>query len=110
MPSGSRFPLSQLRQITLTLVSGNRTCTYIDAGYQNLLGSRTPGTTLHDITAPLRNELSSWINFTGTGSRFYYDLNGRGTCVPMYAHDMASASSSNPDNDQAESWAFTRIC
>ncbi len=90
--------------------SGIRTCTYVDAGYVNFLGSRTPGTPQENISFANRDRLSSWINYSGTGSRFYYNLGGNGTCVPMYAHDMASASSSNPDNDEAESWAFTRIC
>lgn len=76
----------------------------------NFLGSRTPGTPLENISVGNRNLLSSWINYSGTGARFYYDTGGNGTCVPMYAHDRASASSSNPDNDQAESWGFTRIC
>lgn len=90
--------------------SGNLTCTFKDAGYTNFLGSRSPGTGQADISPANRNLLSSWINYTGTGSRFYYNTGGGGTCVSMYAHNMASANSSNPDNDQAESWSFTRTC
>lgn len=89
--------------------SGNRTCTY-DGSYTSFLGSRTPGSGLENLSAGAQNRLSSWINYTSTGSRFYYNTGGNGTCVPMYANDRASASSSNPDNNQAESWAFTRVC
>lgn len=90
--------------------SGNRTCTYVDAGYTNFLGSRVEGTPRENISVDNRNKLSSWINYTSTGARFYYGLNGNGTCVSMYANDSASASSANPDNDQAESWGFNRRC
>ena len=91
--------------------SGNLTCTYVDRGYSNFLGSRGPGVKLENITAENRNKLSSWINYTTTGSRFYYNVDGRGTCVPMYAQSRASAdNSTNPDNDQAESWGFDRSC
>jgi len=96
--------------------SGNRTCTYKggvnhDGGsYNGFLGSRTPGTTLENISVDNRNRLSSWINYTSTGARFYYNTNGNGTCVPMYANDRASATASNPDDNEAESWAFTRTC
>lgn len=96
--------------------SGNRTCTF-DGGnghdggsYNVFLGSRTPGTREQNISLVNRNKLSSWINYTGTGARFYYQTNGNGTCVPMYANDRATAVDSNPDNDQAESWGFDRIC
>jgi hypothetical protein len=96
--------------------SGNRTCVY-DGGtgqgagpYTGLLGSRTPGTTLANISVANRDKLSSWENFTSTGARFYYGLNGNGTCVPMYAQDSATAVSTNPDNNQAESHAYTRTC
>lgn len=90
--------------------SGNLTCTFTDAGYKTFLGSRAPGVGLQDISAGNRNKLSSWINYTDTGARFYYNTGGGGTCVSMGANNRASASASNPDNDQAESWAFTRAC
>lgn len=90
--------------------SGNLTCTYVNAGYSTFLGSRAPGVGLQDISAGNRNKLSSWINYTDTGARFYYNTGGGGTCVSMGANNRASASASNPDNDQAESWAFTRAC
>jgi hypothetical protein len=95
---------------TAAACSGNLTCTYVNAGYDTFLGSRAPGSGLQDISAGNRNRLSSWINYTSTGARFYYNTGGGGTCVSMGANNRASASASNPDNDQAESWAFTRTC
>lgn len=92
--------------------SGNVTCTYVNYNYEVFLGSRSPGTTLQDISVGNRNKLSSWINYTSTGSRFYYQTGGHGTCVSMYANNRATVhpGDGNPDNDQAESWSFTRTC
>lgn len=90
--------------------SGNLTCTYTNANYEVFLGSRAPNTALENISSGNRNKLSSWINYTSTGARFYYNTGGGGTCVSMGANNRASASASNPNNDQAESWAFTRTC
>lgn len=88
---------------------GAVTCIY-DGSYSSRLGYRSPGSPRENISVVNRNKLSSWINDSGTGARFYYKLDGMGTCVPMYAHNMASASSGNPDNNEAESHAYTRIC
>lgn len=92
--------------------SGNVTCAFDGYNYTYFLGSRSPGTGLQDITSANRNKLTGWINYTTTGSRFYYNTGGFGTCVPMYAQNRATAISGqyNPDNNQAESWAFTRTC
>lgn len=94
---------------SLAECSGNRTCTF-DGSYTDFLGSRTPGSPREVMSVGARNRLSSWINYTSTGSRFYYNTTGNNDCVPMYANDRASASAGNPDNNQAESWAFTRVC
>lgn len=94
----------------------NRTCVYDhgkdDPGgsYTGLLGYRSPGVPLANITSANRNRLSSWINTSGTNARFYYGLGGHGTCVTMFAHDSASASSDNPDNNQAESHGYDHGC
>lgn len=90
--------------------SGSQTCAYYNANYDGFLGDRVPGTGLENILVQNRNKLSSWINNSSTGARFYYNTGGGGKCVSMGANNRASASASNPDNDQAESWAFTRTC
>lgn len=87
----------------------NVTCEF-DHSYTDAIGYRAPGVGLADISSTNRNLLSSWINYTNTGARFYYNTGGTGTCVSMYANNRATASSSNPDNNQAESHAFTRTC
>lgn len=95
-----------------TWCPSNNTCAYVDANYNTFMGNRVAGTGLQNISEGNRNRLSSWINNSGTGARFYYGLNGTGTCVPMYANNRATVVPGhyNPDNDQAESWAFTRTC
>jgi hypothetical protein len=96
--------------------SNNTTCIYAggvnhDGGsYNTKLGYRSPNTALANISTANRNRLSSWINKSNVGARFYYDTNGNGTCVSMYSNDMASASASNPDDNEAESHAYTRTC
>lgn len=87
----------------------NVTCEF-DGSYVDSIGYRAPGVGLADISPTNRNVLSSWINYTDTGARFYYNTGGTGTCVSMRARAQASASGSNPDNNQAESHAFTRTC
>lgn len=91
---------------------GNVTCAFDGYNYVNSIGYRSPGTALADISLAHRNLLSGWINYTTTGARFYYNTGGLGTCVPMYAQNRATAQAGdgNPDNNQAESWAFTRTC
>ncbi|WP_148615412.1 hypothetical protein [Nocardioides rubriscoriae] len=95
---------------------GNRgavTCAYRSPGYLNGLGYRSANVGLADISSANRNALSAWENLTPTGARFYYNLSGRGTCVPMMANSSRTVSSentSNPDNNQAESWAFNGTC
>ncbi|MEV8373996.1 peptidase inhibitor family I36 protein [Kribbella sp. NPDC056861] len=94
----------------------NKICIYAggtghDGGaYNTELGYRAPGVGLANISAGNRNRLSSWKNRSNTGARFYYSLNGSGTCVSMRAFAQASASASNPDDNQAESHAYTRSC
>ncbi|WP_134738753.1 hypothetical protein [Nocardioides sp. 503] len=96
--------------------ANNRTCTYAggtnhDGGaYNTLLTVRTPGTGLANMDPGLRNRLSSWKNTSGTGARFFYGLSGNGNCVSMFANDQASASASNPDDNQAESHSYTNRC
>ena len=94
----------------VTCPGGNVTCEFDGRGYVNAIGYREPGVGLADISSTNRNLLSSWINYTTTGARFYYNTGGNGTCVPMGAQNRASATGSNPDDNQAESHAFTRTC
>ena len=94
------------------LCPSNETCAYVNYNYNGLLGYRAPGTGLANISTANRNQLSSWENLTGTNARFYYNINGGGHCVNMYEHDSATVhpGDGNPDNDQAESWAFNGGC
>ena len=92
--------------------NGNVTCIFDGYNYTAFLGSRSPGQPLSDISPGARNKLSSWINYTTTGSRFYYNTGGGGHCVSMYAQNRATAHAGdgNPDDNQAESYSFTRTC
>ncbi len=109
---GVVIPALAATPVPTAACSGNLTCTYADYNYVTFLGSRSPGSPQQDISLASRNKLSSWINYTSTSARFYYLTGGRGTCVTMGARNRATVhpGDGNPDNDQAESWAFTRGC
>lgn len=94
------------------LCPSNNTCAYVNYNYNGLLGYRRPGTGLANISSANRNQLSSWENLTGTNARFYYNTGGGGHCVNMYERSSATVhpGDGNPDNDQAESWAFNGGC
>ncbi len=109
---GVAIPALAASPVPAATCSGNLTCTYADANYVTFLGSRSPGTGLADISLANRNKLSSWINYTSTSARFYYNTGGGGTCVTMSARNRNTVTPGvyNPDNDQAESWGFNRGC
>ncbi len=91
------------------LCASNRVCVYVDANFSGLMGTRSPGGALVNVSSLNNDKMSSWENKTGTNAAFYYGVNGTGTCVTMkagYEHHYVGAGA----NDQMSSWRTDRGC
>lgn len=91
------------------LCDASRVCIYDHANWVALLGQRSAGYGLVDVSAPANDLTSSWENKTGTGARWYQHVGGGGFCrsMPRYTE---KAYVGDDSNDRLSSWATNGVC
>lgn len=91
------------------LCDANRVCIYDHANWVALLGQRSAGGGLVNVSSSANDLTSSWENKTGTGARWYEHANGGGFCrsMPSFSEDNYVGDNSN---DKLSSWATNRVC
>lgn len=92
------------------LCSSNRVCIYVDHEWVGLLGTRSAGGGLANVSSGANDKTSSWENKTNTNARWYFDANGAGACRSMIAKSEKNIAWYGGDNDKLTSWATNKAC
>lgn len=84
-------------------------CLFKDSNFSGLLGYRSGGNGLVNISYANNDEMSSWANKSNWDAAWYSDANGGGSC-----YDMDSQSTNSYVgywfNDRASSWRTNTGC
>lgn len=92
-----------------SLCSSNRVCIYIDEGFIGLLGQRSPGGNLVDLSAGANDKMSSWENKTNARAAWYEHIGGGGACRNMeIQHERFIVDLDY--NDMMSSWRTDHGC
>lgn len=92
------------------LCPANKVCIYVDHEWVGLLGYRSAGLGLQNVTTKSNDRTSSWENKTATNARWFHDANGAGTCRTMIAQSELNITWYGGDNDKLTSWATNGAC
>jgi hypothetical protein len=92
-----------------SLCPSSRACIYTDNNYIGLLGYKSGGSGLSNVSAGANDKTDSWENKTSSNGRWYYDVNAGGNCYNMASH------TENPNlgwapSDELSSWAMNGLC
>lgn len=87
----------------------NKVCLFDSRDYASLLGYRSGGLGLANMSAGANDKMSSWKNRTIYTGAWYTNANGGGSCYNL------NANTNNPYvgfafNDKASSWKTNRGC
>lgn len=92
------------------LCNANRVCIYVDHEWVGLLGMRSAGGGLVNVSSGANDRTSSWENRTSTNARWYFDASGKGACRDMIAKRELNITWYGGDNDKLTSWATNKAC
>lgn len=92
-----------------SLCPASRVCIYSNNNYVGLLGYRTAGLGVMNVSSGANDKMSSYENKTGTNARWYHDANAKGSCVNMLAHKSDNDINIIDDNELT-SWATNGAC
>lgn len=91
------------------LCDANRVCIYDRADWVGLLGQRSAGGGLVNVSSGANDLTSSWENKTSTNARFYEHADGKGFCVEMTKR-LEDNYVGDAYNDKLTSWATNGGC
>jgi hypothetical protein len=87
----------------------SQVCLYATDDFQLLMGYRSGGGALQDISPGNNDILSSWENKSGWNAAWYYGTGGTGGCRQMLI-GTENRSLSNFDDNEASSWKTNEAC
>jgi len=87
-----------------------RACIYVNSGFVGLLGTKSGGSGLTNVSAGANDTTSSWENKTGSNGAWYFDQNGGGNCRTMTAGTEISKLSNFGSADELSSWKMNGTC
>jgi hypothetical protein len=91
------------------LCPSNRACIYIDKDFVGLLGYRSGGGGLINLSDGANDKMTSWENKTSNKGAWYEHINGDGFCRNMPIDDEI-AEVSGAVNDTMSSWRMNGGC
>ncbi|MDO4239684.1 peptidase inhibitor family I36 protein [Micrococcus sp.] len=80
-----------------------------NADYNGLLGYRSGGQDVKNMSAVANDEMSSWTNKTSYAGAWYVDVNGGGNCYTMNSW-TDNRYVGSWFNDKASSWRTNGAC
>ena len=86
-----------------------RVCIYVHENFVGLLGYRSAGGGLLNLSTGAQNEMSSWENKTSTDASWFTGLGGNGTCRTMLKNSEKSLVVIDY-NDLMKSWRTDQGC
>jgi hypothetical protein len=86
-----------------------RACIYVDPQWIGLLGYRSGGLGIINVTGGADNKTSSWENKTTSHAAWYTLSNGSGSCYNMRSGAELS-SIPWPNYDKLSSWKTNGLC
>ncbi len=91
------------------LCPASTACIYTDNNYVGLLGTKSGGSGLSNVSSGANDKTDSWENKTSRNGAWYYDANAGGNC-----HNMTSGTQ-NPNlgvfpSDELSSWRMNGSC
>ena len=92
-----------------TLCPSAKVCIYASDDFNLLMGYRSAGGGIVNISAGNNDLMSSWENKIGTNAAWYYGSNGSGGCRNMSA-GTENHSLSNFDDNEMSSWKTNGSC
>jgi len=91
------------------LCPSSRVCIYVDENFIGLLGYRSAGGGLVNLSSGAINKMSSWENLTSTDASWYTEFSGVGDCRTMGA-GLEKALVVTGYNDRMKSWRTDHGC
>ncbi|WP_313555223.1 peptidase inhibitor family I36 protein [Miniimonas arenae] len=91
------------------LCGSSLACIYIDPAWVGLLGTKSGGSGLSNVSSGADNKTSSWENKTGSNGAWYTLANGTGSCFAMPKGSEVS-SIPFPNYDKLTSWKVNGGC
>jgi len=92
-----------------TLCPSAKVCIYVDPGFVGLLGYRSGGLGLANVSSGADNKTSSWENKSSYNAAWYDQRDGGGNCFNMLSKREVS-SIGWPSYDKLSSWRTNRGC
>jgi hypothetical protein len=87
-----------------------RACIYIDRDFVGLLGTKSGGSGLTNVSSSANDRTSSWENKTTSNGAWFFDVNGGGNCRDMRRGTELAALSNFGSADELSSWRMTGLC
>ena len=87
-----------------------KVCLFKDWSYGTLLGYRTGGFSLENISDANNDKTSSWKNRSSTNARWYTGSDATGSCNSLNSGSSNSKMNVFTQNDKLSSWSGTRSC
>jgi len=98
-----------MAQAGSNLCEGARACIYVDPAYVGLLGWKSGGSALSNVSGSADNKTSSWENKTSRNGAWFEGTNATGKCWNMGAGKEVG-SIGWPNYDKLTSWRVNGGC
>ena len=107
--SGLAVGLPSAAMAGSSLCPSAKVCVYANNDFGGLLGYRSGGLGLANVSSVNNDEMSSWENKSTSNARWYHDRDAGGKCVTL----LSKREDNNInflDNDTMSSWATNGAC